>query len=157
MFLFILTGFFPSDVTMAIAGANTGEVCWSMYVIQTEDGPATATEQGPFIARYRMTHTGGSYFILQGTITVPNDNPVLHFGSAVRIDNEILITMNTSQDHNSSNPSDAPWRDTGTLHIRLDATTLNGTFWQNGLDFNTSTGQFSQEYSAGTVTFTACP
>jgi hypothetical protein len=55
------------------------------------DGPA----DGTYLMRIGVTYTGGSNYILQGMVEVPDDNPVILDGTAIIIGNEVFITMNS--------------------------------------------------------------
>jgi len=125
-----------------------GELCWSLHNTQNEHGSTDDTH----VIKIAVTYTGGTNFIVQGIIELVDDNPFIFGGTARLVGNEFLMTMNGSQDH-----SPDPWRDTGTLHMRLDTKTWNGTFWQNRLDYNTSTREFDYGYASGTATIATCP
>ncbi len=136
------------SISSVEASDYLGDVCWSFH--KTEDDHGSTDET--YLTRIGVTHMGGSYCILQGIIEVPDDNRFILDGTAVIIGNEVFITMNGSQDH-----SPDPWRDTDIIQMRLNLSTLNGTFWGNRLDFNTSTREFDHGYAAGTATLTTCP
>ena len=102
-----------------------------------------------FVENWSNLYWRFQLYITREIVEAP-DNPFILDGTAVIIGNEVFITMNGSQDH-----SPVPKRDTGTIQMRLNLSTLNGTL--NRLDFNTSTREFDHGYDAGTVTLTTCP
>ena len=62
--------------------------------------------------------------------------------------------MTTTQNHPDG------WRDTGINQTRLNLSTMQGTFYEIGHDYNTLNGAFdNSRYTAGTVTLSlnACP
>lgn len=146
--ILVLALLISAGISSVEASDYLGELCWSFHKTEDENGPTDET----FLARLGVNYTGGSNYILQGIVDIPDDNPFIFNGTAVIIGNEIFTNLNGSQEHSTN-----PYRDTGILQMRLDATTLSGTFWQNRLDFNISTRKFDNCYGAGTVTLTTCP
>jgi hypothetical protein len=155
---YVLIGFVSIFSLMGIVNSKAeatppdywGEYCWLFQQTENEHGP---TVSEPVLIRAGVTYMGGAYFMLQGYVTVPDDNPVVFNGSAVIIGNEVLITMNISQEHLT-----IPYRDSGVAHVTLSLSTLNGTWWSNYMSFNTQTRAGGEpHYSAGTMTLTTCP
>ncbi len=135
-------------ISSAEASDYLGEFCWSLHVIEEDDGPGDET----VLMRIGITHMGGSSYSMQGTVEVSDDNSVVINGSVAVIGNELFISGTGSQRHRL-----LPWRDAVTFQARLDPSTLNGTFWSNILTFDTRAREFDHSYSAGTATFTTCP
>jgi len=147
-FILIIGFLIAFEISSAIAGDYMGEFCWSIHITERENGPADDT----YLTRYEATYMGGSHYMLSGIVEVPGDNPHVSQGTAKVIGNEIYITTNGAQNHSAN-----PWRDTGTGQMRLNLSTLNGTFWGNILSFNTSTREFYPGYAAGEATLITCP
>lgn len=147
-FLVMATAIIFLYMPKAVAGDYLGEGCWSLHLTEDATGPADET----FLMRVGVTHMGDSYFTVQGTVDIPDDNPVIMNGSAVIVGSVVFFTINLSQDHSPDS-----WRDTGSGQFRLDLSTLNGTFWVNNFDFNITSREFDQGYAAGTASFISCP
>lgn len=148
-YLAALIFLFSVSMPKAFAGNYLGEFCWLFQ--QTDDAHGQRLED-PLLMKLGITHMGDSYFTSQGIIeTPPGYAPVIINGSLIIIGQEIFMTMNTSH-----NPHPSPKPDTFTIQMRLDSS-LNGTFWGVGLEFNTLTREFDQGYIAGTATHTICP
>ena len=135
--------------TPAWAGTYLGEVCWWASVTADQNGPTT---KGPFLLRAGVTFMGGSYYLVQGS-TQTEDNPAFLHGMAVIVGQEVWISASITQDHAPS----SPWRDSSVIQLRLNSSTLSGTFWGIATDFRTSDLTFDHTYGAGTVTATGCP
>lgn len=127
----------------------SGELCWSILVTEDAHPPA---DGGTFLTRVRVTYMGGADYLIQGVVTISNNNPVILDGTGVIVGNEIFITLNTTRDDSSGLK-----REGALLQMRLDISTLSGTFWNISDEFNTVTREFDHSYSAGTVTLTTCP
>lgn len=149
MVLLLAVMAFLANSSRAVAGSYLGEYCWSMQVTETDTGPVS---EGPFLVRAGATSMGGAYYMLQGTVTVSDDSPMVFGGAGTVVGNEVVFTLNGSQQHSAE-----PWRDTSTLQVRIDLSTLNGTLWDIGNDFNTSQRSFDRRYSAATLTHINCP
>ena len=98
-----------------------------------------------------ISKAGAEFYLFQGYIIVPNDGPVVMSGSGFMSGNTLTLTLCVSQFHTSNS-----WRDGSVLHISIDKTTLDGTFYEIGYDFNTDPDDriFDNRYSAGTLTRT---
>jgi len=75
--------------------------------------------------------------------------PFLMGGSGVLVGDTIEFTLTGSQKHMVSG-----WRDRAVMHLIVDKTTLNGTFYAIRRDFNTNTQEWSQNFTSGTFTLT---
>ena len=98
-----------------------------------------------------ISKVGDEFYLFQGYLVVPNDGPFVMSGSGFMSGNTLTFTCRASQSHTSS-----PWRDGGVVQLSIDKTTLNGTFYSIGYDFNTDPGDriFDDRYSSGTLTRT---
>lgn len=128
-----------------------GDYCWTLTITDTtvSDLQVGAT----FILRFGVTYMGGSYYSLQGIATFANDGPYVVAGSGVLQGSTIHLAASGGQDHVPY----TTWRDTSKLMMALDASTLNGTFYDIGSDFNTSSRAFDTRYTAGNAILTSCP
>lgn len=144
LFMAIIAATIFSYMPKVLAADYLGELCWSL------NSEGSTNESG--LMRVGMTHMGDSRFTLQGQIEVPDFDPVIINGAAVIAGNEVFFTVTVSHDL-----SPYPWRDTGNGQLRLNLSTLNGTFWVNYIEFDVELGEFYLSHDSGTVTFTNCP
>ena len=96
-----------------------------------------------------ITRVGDEFYAFQGYVTAGTDGVVVLSGSGFLMGTTLLFTMSESQEH-----TDNSWRDSGVMRVSVDQSTLNGTFYDIGLDYDTSTKVFDQRFSAGTLTRT---
>ena len=134
-----------------------GEICWTGAVTEDETGPITGNT---LLFRLGVTQMSGSYFSFQGTRIVypppagaPAGNPVFVHGGAVVFGSEVILTGHSTWD---GNPNYAT-RSGRSFQLKLSLSDLNGTFWSEMLDFDTTARTFTVHYGAGTATFSACP
>jgi hypothetical protein len=125
-----------------------GEFCFSGHVTTSDKGPRDDT----YIERMKITQIGDNAYNVQGIVEVPGDNPFITQGSATVIGNELFITQSSAQAHATSS-----YQDIGTSQCRLNLSTLSGPIWAIQKSYNTSSHQFSDFYSAGTMTLINCP
>jgi hypothetical protein len=126
-----------------------GETTWTVTKTKNQNGsitPKSATLTAG------ITRMGGQFYTMTGSIDASPNGYVILSGGGVLIGNTIYLTLTTSQQR-----ADAE-RDTSVLHAELDAATLNGSFYDVELDFDTSTfglnPVFPSKYSEGSVTRT---
>jgi hypothetical protein len=96
-----------------------------------------------------ISKVGDEFYLFQGYLIPPDDGPFVMTGSGFMTGNTLELTLRESQYHTSNT-----WRDGGVMHVSIDKTTLNGTVYDVGHDFNTDPAdrRFDARYSAGTLT-----
>jgi len=86
-------------------------------------------------------------------IPTDGDGPFILAGGGVLIGETLYLNLSGTQKH-----TDQPNRDTGIMQVQLSKTTLNGTFYSIGRDFNLNdagpTPYFDSRFQAGTLTLT---
>jgi hypothetical protein len=134
----------------ALAGSVNylGKTTWSVTI--TDDNKPEKIG-AIFTMTGGISKVGDEFYLFQGYVSQGTDGPFIMAGSGVMIGNTLFFTLSESQKHTSST-----WRDSGVMHVTIDKTTLNGTFFDIGHDFNTDAGSrtFDQRYTAGTLTRT---
>jgi hypothetical protein len=139
-------------VSQTLAGSPVnylGKTTWTGTITdatKTEDIGATFTVTGG------ISKVGDEFYLFQGYVTLPDDGPFVMSGSGFMNGNTLKFTLSESQFHTSNS-----WRDSGVMHVSMDKTTLNGTLYDIGHDFNTSTRQFAPRYTAATLTLSGQP
>ncbi len=99
-----------------------------------------------------ISKVGDEFYLFQGYVTIGTDGPFVISGSGFMMDTDLVFTLSESQKHTDDN-----WCDSGVMHVRVDKSTLNGTFYDIGHDFDTSTRQFGERFTAGTLTRSGPP
>ena len=133
----------------ALAGSPVtylGKTTWTGKITQSTD---TSNVNATFTVVGGISKVGDEFYAFQGYVTLDNDGPFVMSGSGFLMGTTLVFTLSESQEH-----TDNSWRDSGVMHIKVDQSTLNGTFYDIGLDYNTSTKVFDQRFSAGTLTRT---
>jgi len=126
-----------------------GESTWQLSITMDDDGPASMS----ITMTGTITHMGGAYFTMQASlIPTDGDGPCVLAGGGVLIGETLYLSLAGSQHHTDGSGN----RDTDVIHVELDKTTLNGTFYGVGNDFNISPDHYGygDHFSAGTLTRT---
>jgi hypothetical protein len=135
------------------AAQYLGQSTWTISIKQDEKGPVSDKS---FTMTGAITRLGGTYYTMQGYVTLPDDGPFILAGGGVLIGEWFYLNLATAQRH-----TDSPWRDTGVLHARVNKTTLSGTFYEVGHDFkDDSSGPspvFDSRFTAGDITLAGPP
>lgn len=128
-----------------------GKYCWNYTVTDTTTDlvlPAT------FVMTTDIVKMGTASYSLIGYLSVPDDNPVIFSGVGQFIGSTLYLSLIGSQNHLTGG-----WRDSSVFHAEINTSTLSGTFYDVGNDFNATTrARDSSRYSAGTIELaTTCP
>jgi len=107
---------------------------------------------GPFI----MVHAS---LLPVPTASDPDYKPILMSGTGQIIDSGdeatphriFYMNLHYSQEH-AENPPPDYWHDGRIAQISLDLSTLEGSFWMVGTDYNAAIDQFSEDYDKFNVT-----
>lgn len=136
----------------ALAQSFMGRYCWNLTITDTTvSGMAIPTT---LVLNSDIVNMGGGSYTLIGHVTVTGDNPFTLSGFGHTIGNMLYLDMSGSQSHATGG-----WRDSSAVHAAINMSTLTGTFYDVGNDFNAVTRQTdSTRYSAGTIALAAaCP
>jgi len=102
------------------------------------------------IIRLRSVSMGGVYYLLSGKISTNDGKSYIGHGTAQVNATRILITVNGSG-------KSAEDMETGTAHVILSASTLNGSWETMGQDFNYIDESTDMEHETGKLTKIPCP
>lgn len=133
-----------------LAGAQSymGKLCTVNTLTTREEGPVTPRV---FVVELDVTNLGGTTYSVAGGVVAPPDEPMVVTGHATLVGNDLYFNMIVTQAHADG------WLDTGINRTRLNLSTLTGTFYEIGHDYNPSSRTYEQiRYSAGTVQLSAC-
>jgi hypothetical protein len=129
-----------------------GQSTWTISITLREHG--SVSESASMTGA--ITRMGGAYYSFQGYVDVQDDGPFILAGGGVLIGDILYLNLTGTQKHTGND-----WRDTEILHAQLDKTTLTGTFYSVGQDFDASTAgttqNFDTRFQAGTLTRTGAP
>jgi hypothetical protein len=141
------------NISQALAGNSfnfLGETTWTVTINETYNNNVTIGTTFPMTGA--ISKVGGNYYLFQGFVQNSGDGPFLLAGSGVLNGGVLYLTLNSSQQHTDSQTDSN--RDTGVMHVQVDPSTLNGTFYEVGHDFDRVPHAFSERFTAGTVTLT---
>jgi hypothetical protein len=93
-----------------------------------------------------ISKVGDEFYLFQGYVTLSDDGPFVLSGSGFMNGTTLVFTLSSSQKHTSNK-----WRDSGVMRVSINKSTLNGTFYDIGTDFNTGTRVFGHRFTAGTL------
>lgn len=148
----IILGLSASQALAVNSVTYLGKTTWTIYI---DDSYPDATKIGKsFTLTGGVSKVGDEFYLFQGYVASGTDGPFVLSGSGFLMNGSTLVfTLSTSQQHTSE-----PYRDSGVMHVNIDKTSLNGTFYGLDNDFNTSTRTIDPfEYTAGTLTLSGPP
>jgi hypothetical protein len=130
---------------LAVNAVNyLGKTTWTAEV--TDDNILDKIGQS-FTNTGGISKVGDEFYLFQGYITVGTDGPFIMSGSGIMVGTELVFTLSESQQHTS-----ITWRDSGVMHVTINTSTQNGTFYDIGHDFDPDTRQFDNRFTAGNLT-----
>ena len=152
IFLLVVVGFLLASRGIAAAQSYLGQFCWGLIEAIP---PGSLVGQSTLPLKGGVTHVGGAYYLLQGKLdTDPLGKPLFLNATGVVVGDEVWLSGSTTQDYTP----DLSHRNSGTMQLRLDLSTLNGTFWRIQTNYSITDGMFIQTYITGGATFQgACP
>lgn len=120
-----------------------GKVCMTSTITARQTGPVTP-QVVPIVLD--VTNLGFNTYSVVGAATATGDQPFVVGGTGTIVGGFLYMNLTTTQTHASG------WMDTGINQTRLNLSTLQGTFYEIGHDFDPATGQFDlNRYTSGTV------
>ena len=148
LFIFALS---PIGNASAQNASYMGRYCWTITV--TDTTVTGMTVPATFVLTSDIVGMGGVSYTLTGYTTDPGDNPAVYGGVGHIVGNTLYLNLTGSQKHIGQD------RDTSVFHAEIDPTTLAGTFYEVGNDFNVVTrSPDSGRYTAGTIALApTCP
>ncbi len=120
-----------------------GKTTWTVHVDQSTVPQAAGQS---FTMTGAVSKVGDEFYLFQGYVNDAVSGPYVVSGSGFLNGTTLVFTLSESQRHSGAS------RDSGVLHVELDKTTLNGTMYDIGHDYDTSQGTFADRYTTGTVT-----
>ncbi|MCX5888523.1 MAG: hypothetical protein NTY36_03625 [Deltaproteobacteria bacterium] len=135
---------------LAVNSVNyLGKTTWTAAI--TDDTDPTAMGNA-FTVTGGISKVGDEFYLFQGYVIPEGDGPFVLSGSGFMNGNTLVFTLSSSQDHTNKTH-----RDSGVMHVSIDKTTLNGTFYDISTIFDKDARTFGQHYTAGTLTLKGQP
>ena len=136
------------SISNALAANNVtylGKSTWTAKILDDTDISQLNVE---FTVTGGISKVGDEFYLFQGYVTTGMSGPFIMTGSGVLIGETLYFTLVESQQHAGDD------RDGGVMHVEINKTTQNGTFYDIGHDFNITSRAFSERYTSGTLTRT---
>lgn len=128
-----------------LAGAQSymGKVCVVSTLTTRDQGPVTPEVRA---LEFDVTNLGGNSYSVAGALVIPGEEPAVATGHATVVGNDLYFNMILTMAHSDG------WMDTGINRTRLNLSTMTGTFYEIGNDYNHLSRTYDHtRYSAGTV------
>ena len=91
-----------------------------------------------------ISKLGTNYYLFQGFVQIPGDNPFFLAGSGTLIGSTLVLTLNTSQTARGyPQPSSSSIAIPAIMHVEINPSDLSGTFYEVGHDFDRGVQYFS--------------
>lgn len=137
----------PVGSAALAAGSVTylGKATWTALITDSTD-PDNINVSFSFTGG--ISRVGDEFYLFQGYANTP-DGPFVMSGSGFLNGSTLVFTLSESQQHTGST-----WRDTGVMHVSIDKSSLNGSMYDIGTDFDSGPARtFGQHrYTAATLT-----
>ena len=147
----IILGLSASQALAVNAVTYLGKTTWTAKITDDTD----PTKIGiTFTITGGISKVGDEFYLFQGYVIPDDDGPFVLSGAGFLNGNTLVFTLADSQDHTSKT-----WRDSGVMHVSIDKSTQNGTFYDIGHDFDTGLSRncLIKDYTAGTLTLKGSP
>ena len=145
--LILLIGFWN---TCFAAITAEGNYCWNIKILEDESGSVTPET---YMMKLHIVPIGNkSTAIIRGSVIVPDDYSPIITGVASITSTTISANINATQRHKNNS-----WNDTSTAQITINQSTLNGTIFEVGYDFDRSSHKFDDRYMKGQLIYVKCP
>ena len=140
--------FLAMAIPQVQASTFLGQTTWTVTITETSNDTPPGTT---FTITGSISMVGGAYYLFQGYVSPQDDLPYVVSGSGVLINDNLILTLSSSQDH-----SDNDWSDTGIMRCTINKSNFNGTFYeiQTDLDRAATPKTISHGYTIGTLTCT---
>lgn len=144
----IILGLSASQGLAVNAVTYLGKTTWTAKITDDTDPSKIG---GTFTITGGISKVGDEFYLFQGYV-VDNDGPFVLSGAGFMNGNTLVFTLADSQNHTSKTH-----RDSGVMHVSIDKTTLNGTFYDISTIFEKDARTFGQHYTAGDLTLKGPP
>lgn len=158
-------GYFGEEINQPDTSQPEKGQSVSYEELQLAIDTTTVDTNEPTIVRFFLADFGGPFNIVHGlllpnpTVSDPDYKPIIWSGTGQVVDLEdettsrriFYMNLHYSQEHAEKPPYDY-WHDGRIAQISLDLSTLKGSFWMVGTDYNAARDQFSEGYDKFNLT-----
>jgi hypothetical protein len=144
-----------------VDGPTSGQSVRCEELLLAIDTTPIDTEE-PTIICFYLVDFGGPFYIVHAallpnpTVSDPDFKPIMMSGTGQVVESSGEITsslisrvfymnLSYSQEHADNSP-DGYWHDSRNAQISIDLSTLKGTFWMVGTDYNAAKGEYSDGF-----------
>ena len=131
---------------VASAQEVSGTYCVTLNVTEDDDGPKNETVV--FKMQFNPVKTG--YGIVHSYFKPPDSGPIVMGGTYQSVGTSLFMNLMVTQKVSSSE------REAEVVQVTINKSTLKGSFFSIGQEFDRSTRRYNQNYSSGTVTVKQC-
>lgn len=130
------------------AAIKEGNYCWNLKITENETGPVPTQT---YLMKMHIAPIGnGTTASLTGKVIVSDDNSPLLTGIATVSSTMISGNLVGTQIHTGTS------RDTSIIRMNMNPTTLSGTFYEVGHDFDRGNHTFDERFTAGRLVPVQC-
>lgn len=148
MVMLVTAMVFPAMTTnVAWSATMDGDFCWNLTITDSSGGDVGSVSN----LKMHMKALDAYTFAAQGTINNPADGPMILGGTGRMGKPTIYLNLDMTKTSKSG-----PSREAGVVRLLLNSTSYNGSFWYVGTNYDLTTHQFENNYTAGTMTKVAC-
>jgi hypothetical protein len=158
----VLLAFYPvflaGHISAEIDGPEAGQFAKCEELLLAIDTTPIDTEE-PTILRFYLVDFGGPFYIVHAmllpepTESDPDFKPIMMSGTGQVVESAdqttssrvFYMNLHYSQEHADRSP-DTYWHDGRNAQISLDLTTLKGTFWMVGANYNAADDGFGDGF-----------
>jgi hypothetical protein len=130
----------------ASAQEVSGTYCVTLNITEDDDGPTNQTID----FKIKLTPVKTGYGMAHGYFKPPDSGPVVMGGTYQSVGTLLYMNLVLTQKISSSE------REAGVVQVTINKSTLKGSFFVIGHEFDRTTRQFGQNYSAGSVALRRC-
>ncbi len=145
----MILGLSVSNVQAVNSVNYLGKTTWTATITDDTKAQKIGTS---FTITGGISKVGDEFYLFQGYVTAGTDGPFVISGSGFMMGTTLVFTLSESQEHTSDT-----WRDGGVMHVSVDKSSLNGTFYDIGHDFDQGTRAWDQRFTAGDLALSGPP
>lgn len=140
-----------SSISLSLAAIKSeGNYCWNIKITEDTSGSITPVS---YVMKLHIVPIGNkTTAIIRGSVIVPDDYSPVITGIASISPTSIRGNFDASQIHKNNN-----WNDTSRTQFTINQSTLKGTFFEIGHDFDRNGRTFDDRYSKGQLIPIKCP
>lgn len=147
IFFLVMFAFLAVSISVAppvSAQVIPDNVCLLVTITENEAGPLPTPFQKVKM-NVHLASDNAKHFTIWGKVIVSGDAPFYVGGTGILESTTLTMNLTSSQRHTDG------WRDTGVMQVKYNISTLKGTFYEIGHDFDTVNHVFDERFTAGSL------